>query len=307
MIAPAAGARRSLQGERPDAGGHAWTRTACSVGEELTYTLRAVSRSPVPMQVTVAAVHRPRDRLPQRAHRVSLRRRRRPGPRCSRSGCARCGPAAGSSVRRARCRARDTVEAGAVVVDVAASRAATASTLNPRLRQLLERAPPPLAGQAGRGSARVGRHGARGRAGRRGDRRLVPARPAGPAAPPADAAAAGHRRRVELSPGRRPRASRRRAASAAGGTTSSSRTRSSFRWCRARSAIPRATLKYSTPVALQFFSQEERFALTSRAGDAGGAPAPRGRPARRLHRRDRHGAQARAAGHARGRRASAKG
>jgi hypothetical protein len=29
--------------------------------------------------------------------------------------------------------------------------------------------------------------------------------------------------------------------------------------------IPRATLKYSTPVALQFFSQEERFALTSRA------------------------------------------
>ena len=28
-------------------------------------------------------------------------------------------------------------------------------------------------------------------------------------------------------------------------------------------AIPRAMLKYSTPLALQFFSQEERFALTS--------------------------------------------
>ncbi|HET8645919.1 MAG TPA: BatD family protein, partial [Vicinamibacteria bacterium] len=32
-----------------------------------------------------------------------------------------------------------------------------------------------------------------------------------------------------------------------------------------RVVVPRATLKYSTPVALQFFSQEERYALTSEA------------------------------------------
>jgi len=32
-----------------------------------------------------------------------------------------------------------------------------------------------------------------------------------------------------------------------------------------RVIVPRATLKYSTPVALQFFSQEERYALTSKA------------------------------------------
>ena len=45
-------------------------------------------------------------------------------------------------------------------------------------------------------------------------------------------------------------------------------------------AIPPAMLKYSTPLALQFFSQEERFALTSRAGHPAGPPvAQAGRPA----------------------------
>jgi hypothetical protein len=47
-----------------------------------------------------------------------------------------------------------------------------------------------------------------------------------------------------------------------------------------RVGIPRATLKYSTPVALQFFSQEERFALTSRADTLVVRPLPAdGRPA----------------------------
>ena len=47
-----------------------------------------------------------------------------------------------------------------------------------------------------------------------------------------------------------------------------------------RVVIPRATLKYSTPIALQFFSQEERFALSSRAETLVVPPAPRrGRPA----------------------------
>ena len=44
--------------------------------------------------------------------------------------------------------------------------------------------------------------------------------------------------------------------------------------------IPRATLKYSTPVALQFFSQEERYALTSRSETLVVRPLPaEGRPA----------------------------
>ena len=43
--------------------------------------------------------------------------------------------------------------------------------------------------------------------------------------------------------------------------------------------IPRATLKYSLPVALQFFSQEERYALSSRADTLIVAPLPdAGRP-----------------------------
>jgi hypothetical protein len=45
-------------------------------------------------------------------------------------------------------------------------------------------------------------------------------------------------------------------------------------------AIPRAMLKYSTPLALQFFSQEERFALTSRPETLVVRPLPtQGRPA----------------------------
>jgi tetratricopeptide (TPR) repeat protein len=43
--------------------------------------------------------------------------------------------------------------------------------------------------------------------------------------------------------------------------------------------IPRATLKYSTPVAMQFFSQEERFALTSDPETLSVQPLPeQGRP-----------------------------
>ena len=62
-----------------------------------------------------------------------------------------------------------------------------------------------------------------------------------------------------------------------------------------RSNVPRATLKYSTPVALQFFSQEERFALSSRAETLIVRPLPdAGRPAG-LRGRDRLGALARAA------------
>ena len=299
----AAGASLLLQGGGPTLQA-AVDEDRVAVGEEVTYTLRAVSRSPVPMQVTVRAVQRLRDRLPQRAHRGRPRRdgatrtTRARGPAArgaSRPLAARPGARGAGHATRSRPARRDRRRDGRAA-------AATASTLNPRLRRCWSARRRRRRGRAAVDLAgRLGRHGARGRAGGRGDRGLVPARPAAAAPPPADAAAAGDRRRVELSPGgarrhRRDPQHRRHA-----GTISSCRTRSCSPWCRAPSTIPRATLKYSTPVALQFFSQEERFALTSRRGDA---RCRRCRP--RDGRPDFTGAvgvgpRARAAGHAGGR------
>ena len=73
-----------------------------AVGEEILYTLRAASHSPAPMELTVAPVQRLRDRLSQRTHRGLRSARRRRAPRCWRSGCGRCGRAAGSSARLGR-------------------------------------------------------------------------------------------------------------------------------------------------------------------------------------------------------------
>jgi hypothetical protein len=159
---------------------------------------------------------------------------------------------------------RDTVEAAAVVIDVTANRAATASTLSPRLKRLLDLARPPMAGQAGVDlivSANLVRVGEQvdvvTAAWFPRDLRLQLRRPptlqppvidgvwSYPQSTPAGIAATrniggrwydlfvAHQVVFPLLPG----------------TVS----------------IPRATLKYSTPVALQFFSQEERYALTSRA------------------------------------------
>ena len=141
-----------------------------SVGEELTYTLRAVSHSPVPMQVTLApftgleiVARSERTEVgfgagPTRTTVLEVRLR------AVRPGHWEIGPARAVQ-------GRDTVEAAPVVVDVAANRAATASTLSPRLRRLLD-----LRGAAARRASR-GRparvHGQRpgGRAGGRGHRR----------------------------------------------------------------------------------------------------------------------------------------
>ena len=141
-----------------------------SVGEELTYTLRAISHSPVPMQVTLAPFNgleivsrSERTEVgfgagPMRTTVLEIRLR------AVRVGHWKIGPA--KAVQ-----GRDTVEAAPVMVAVAASRAATATTLSPRLRRLLDRAAPPPPGQpavdllVSTDSVRVGGAGAGDRAG----------------------------------------------------------------------------------------------------------------------------------------------
>ena len=234
-----------------------------SVGEDLLYTLHAVSHSPLPMHVTIAPFNgleivsrseRSEVSMGQHPTRTTVLEVRL---RAVRPGRWQVGPAYAVQ-------GRDTVEAPAVVVDVTASRAATASTLSPRLRRLLDQAHPPVAGQAAvdlivsADSVRVGEQvDVVTAAWFPRDLRLQLRRPptlqppvidgvwSYPQATPAGIAATrsiggrwydlfvAHQVVFPLLPG--------------------------------KVVIPRATLKYSTPVALQFFSQEERFALSSKA------------------------------------------
>jgi hypothetical protein len=249
-----------------------------SVGEDVVYTLRAVSHSPLPMQVSLSPFNGLEIVSRSERSEVSLG----PDPtrttvlevrlRAARPGRWQLGPARAVQ-------GRDTVEAAAIVVDVTASRTATASTLSPRLKRLLEQARPPSAGQAAvdlivsADSVRVGEQvDVVTAAWFPRDLRLQLRRPptlqppvidgvwSYPQATPAGIAATrsiggrwydlfvAHQVVFPLLPGTVP--------------------------------IPRATLKYSTPVALQFFSQEERFALTSRADTLAVQVLPEtGRPA----------------------------
>jgi hypothetical protein len=248
-----------------------------SVGEEITYTLRAVSHSPVPMHVTVAPFNgleiisrteRSEVSLgvdPTRTTVLEVRLR------AVRPGRWQLGPARAVQ-------GRDTVEAVALVVDVSANRATTASTLNPRLRRLLDRATPPDPGEASvdlivsSDTARVGEQvDVVTAAWFPRDLRLQLRRPPTlqppvidgvwtyPQATPAGIAATRNigGRWYDLFVAHQV----------------------VFPLVAGRVGIPRATLKYSTPVALQFFSQEERFALTSRADTLVVRPLPAdGRP-----------------------------
>jgi len=249
-----------------------------SVGEELTYTLRAISHSPVPMQVALA---------PFSGLEVVARSERTEvgfgaGPirttvlevrlRAVRPGRWQIGPA--TAIQGA-----DTVAAGAVVVDVAANRAAIATTLSPRLRALLGHAAAPPAGQpavdllVSADTVRVGEQ-----------------------VDVATAAWFPRDLRLQL---RRPPTLQPPVINAVWSfpqtTPSGIAATRNFRgrWYDLFVAhqvvfplvagtidIPRATLKYSTPVALQFFSQEERFALSSEADTLVVLPLPAaGRPA----------------------------
>jgi hypothetical protein len=248
-----------------------------SVGEDLIYTLRAVSHSPLPMHVSitpftgleiVSRSERSEVSLGHDPTRTTVLEVRL---RAVRPGRWQLGPARAVQ-------GRDTVEAPAVVVDVTASRAATASTLSPRLRRLLDHARPPVVGDAAvdlivsAESVRVGEQvDVVTAAWFPRDLRLQLRRPptlqppvidgvwSYPQATPPGIAATrsvggrwydlfvAHQVVFPLLPG--------------------------------TVVVPRATLKYSTPVALQFFSQEERYALSSKAETLAVAPLPEaGRP-----------------------------
>ena len=234
-----------------------------SVGEEFTYTLRAVSRSPVPMQVTLApftgleiVARSERTEVgfaagPVRTTVLEIRLR------AVRPGRWQVGPARAVQ-------GRDTVEAASVIVDVAANRAATASTLSPRLRRLLDRATPPPPGQpavdllVSTDSVRVGEQvDVVTAAWFPRDLRLQLRRPPTLQPPVIDG--------VWSFPQTTPT-----------GIAATRNIRGQwydlfvshqvvFPLVPGTIGIPRATLKYSTPVAMQFFSQEERYALSSRA------------------------------------------
>jgi cytochrome c-type biogenesis protein CcmH/NrfG len=234
-----------------------------SVGEDLTYVLRAVSHSQVPMHVTVAPFNGLE--IVSRSERSEVSLGADPTRttvlevrlRAVRPGRWQLGPARAVQ-------GRDTVEAAALIVDVLANRAATASTLNPRLRRLLERATPPDPGEASvdlivsADTVRVGEQvDVVTAAWFPRDLRLQLRRPPTLQPPVIDG--------VWTYP---------QATPAGIAATRNIRGRwydlfvahqVVFPLVAGRVGIPRATLKYSTPVALQFFSQEERFALTSRA------------------------------------------
>jgi hypothetical protein len=247
------------------------------VGEEVTFRLRATSRSRAPLELTVAPFtgletvsrsERTEVSLGAVTTRTTVLEVRL---RAVRPGRWQLGPAR-------VVQGRDTVEAAALVLDVSANRAPAAAALSLRLRKLLERAHPPTAGQAAvdlivsADTVSVGEQvDVITAAWFPRDLRVQLRRPptlqppvidavwSYPQATPAGIAVTrnvagrwydlfiAHQVVFPLVPG--------------------------------RVAIPRATLKYSTPVALQFFSQEERFALASRADTLEVRPIPEdGRP-----------------------------
>ena len=249
-----------------------------SVGEEVVYTVRAVSHSSDPMDLSIAPMNgfeivsrSERTEVsfsggPTRTTVVEMRLR------ALRSGRLQIGPARAAQ-------GRETAQADAIVVEVDPSPAAAATALNPRLRKLLERAPAPPRGKAAvalvvsADTVNVGEQvDVVTAAWFPRDLRLQLRRPptlqppvidgvwSYPQAAPAGIAATrdmagsaydlfvAHQVVFPLVPGTIP--------------------------------IPRAMLKYSTPLALQFFSQEERFALTSRPESLVVRPLPaQGRPA----------------------------
>jgi hypothetical protein len=233
-----------------------------AVGEELLYTVRAVSHSSDPMDVSVAPFNG--FEIISRSERTEVSLTGGPTRttvlefrlRALRPGRWPIGPARAAQ-------GRQVTEAAALVIDVAASGVAAAAALNPRLRMLLERAPPPPRGKAAVAlvvspdTVSIGEQiDVVTAAWFPRDLRLQLRRPptlqppvidgvwSYPQAAPAGIAAT---RNIE--------------GSAYDLFVSHQVV---FPLVAGSIVIPGAMLKYSTPLALQFFSQEERFALTSR-------------------------------------------
>ncbi len=261
-----------------------------SVGEELTYTLRAVSHSPAPMQVTLAPFNGLEIVGAERAHRGGARRRPHPHdgardpaarraarPLADRPGPgdagARYGRGGGGGGRRRRQPGGHRHDAESAPPTAARARAAAAARA------------------AGGRPARVDRHacgwasrwtwspppGSRATSGcsfaarRRCSRRSSTACGAIPQATPSGIAATRNIRGrwydlFVVAPGR---------LSARG---------------RDRSAIPRATLKYSTPGRAPVLQPGGALRAVEPGRHAGRAPAARRGTARGLRRRDRLGA-----------------
>ena len=252
-----------LQGQRPQLEASV-DEDRVSVGEELTYTLRAVSHSPVPMHVTLPPLSGLE--IIERSERTEVGFAA--GPirttvleirlRAVRQGHWPLGPA--RAVQGA-----DTVEAAAIIVDVAANRAATASTLSPQLRRTARPCRAAAARRARRRPARSRRESVR--VGEQVD--VVTA-----AWFPRDL-----RQQLRRPPTLQPPVIDGVWSFPQTTPTGIAATRNFrgewydlfvshqvvFPLVPGAVGVPRATLKYSTPVALQFFSQEERFALSSRA------------------------------------------
>jgi hypothetical protein len=249
-----------------------------SVGEEVTYVLRAVSHSPAPIHVTVAPftgldlIGRSESTelaLGDASTRTTILELRL---RAVRPGRWQVGPAFAVQ-------GSDTAEAQAIMVNVASNRAAVASALTPRLSRLLDRAIPPADGRAGidllvsSDTARVGEQvDVVTLAWFPRDLRLQLRRPptlqppvidgvwSYPQATPAGIVATRNvgGRWYDLFVSHQ----------------------IVFPLIVGPMRIPRAALKYSMPVALQFFSQEERYALSSRSDTLIVMPLPSsGRPA----------------------------
>jgi SH3 domain-containing protein/oxygen tolerance protein BatD len=248
-----------------------------AVGEEIVYTVRAVSHSSDPMDLSIAPINgfeivsrSERTEVafsggPIRTTTLELRLR------ALRPGRWQIGPARAVQGRL-------VAEADAVVVDVDPG-AAAATAVNPRLRTLMDRAPPPPRGKAAVALVVSGDTVTVGEqvdvvtaAWFPRDLRLQLRRPPTLQPPVIDgvwsypqAAPAGIAVTRSM-----------------GGTTYDLFVAHQvvFPLVAGTIAIPRAMLKYSTPMALQFFSQEERFALTSLPETLVVRPLPtQGRPA----------------------------
>lgn len=249
-----------------------------AVGDELLYTARAMSQSSEPMSLTIAPLNG--FEIVSRSERTEVSLSGGPTRttvleirlRALRPGRWQIGPARATQ-------GREMTEAAALVVDVEPSASVTATALNPRLRSLLERTPPPPRGKAAvalvvsADTVRVGEQvDVVTAAWFPRDLRLQLHRPPTLQPPVIDG--------VWSYPQAAPSgiAVTRNIGGIAYDLFVAHQV--VFPLVAGTIAIPRAMLKYSTPLALQFFSQEERFALTSLPETLTVRPLPsEGRPA----------------------------
>jgi hypothetical protein len=232
-----------------------------AVGEEILYTIQAVSHSSDPVDLSVAPLNG--FEIISRSERTEVSFSAGPTRttlleirlRAVRPGRWQIGPARAAQ-------GREVTEAAAIVVDVQPGAVASSPALNPRLRALLERAPVPPRGKAAvalvvsADSVSVGEQvDVVTAAWFPRDLRLQLRRPPTLQPPVIDG--------VWSYPQSAPAgiAATRNIGGSAYDLFVAHQV--VFPLVAGSISVPPAVLKYSTPLALQFFSQEERFALSS--------------------------------------------